>query len=37
VAKSAPHIGGGHFYQWRRPEALSQILIDFVNSNHASS
>ena len=29
-AKSAPHIGGGHFYQWTKPEKLSQILIGFI-------
>jgi len=29
-AKSAPHIGGGHFYQWTRPKQLSKILIDFI-------
>ena len=30
VAKSAPHIGGGHFYQWTKPEELSKLLINFV-------
>jgi haloalkane dehalogenase len=30
-AKSAPHIGGGHFYQWSRPKELSEILINFIN------
>jgi haloalkane dehalogenase len=30
-AKSAPHIGGGHFYQWTRPKELSEILINFIN------
>ncbi len=29
-AKSAPHIGGGHFYQWSRPERLSNLLINFI-------
>ena len=29
-AKSAPHIGGGHFYQWTRPKQLSNILINFI-------
>ena len=29
-AKSAPHIGGGHFYQWTRAEELSDILISFI-------
>ena len=29
-AKSAPHIGGGHFYQWTRPEQLSDILVSFI-------
>ena len=32
-AKSAPHIGGGHFYQWSRPEELSKLLIEFIHSN----
>ena len=31
-AKSAPHIGGGHFYQWNRPEELSKILVKFIQS-----
>ena len=31
-AKSAPHIGGGHFYQWSRPEELSKLLIEFIHS-----
>ena len=31
-AKSAPHIGGGHFYQWTRSKELSKILIDFIKS-----
>ena len=29
-AKSAPHIGGGHFFQWTKAELLSKILIDFI-------
>ena len=29
-AKSAPHIGGGHFYQWKRPEELSRLLAEFI-------
>ena len=30
-AKSAPHIGGGHFYQWTRDQKqLSDILISFI-------
>jgi haloalkane dehalogenase len=29
-AKSAPHIGGGHFFQWTKSEPLSKILIDFI-------
>jgi len=29
-AKSAPHIGGGHFFQWTKAEPLSKILIDFI-------
>ena len=32
-AKSAPQIGGGHFYQWTRPEELSNLLIDFIKQN----
>ena len=31
-AKSAPHIGGGHF-QWTKSEPLSKILIDFIKGN----
>jgi haloalkane dehalogenase len=30
-AKSAPNIGGGHFYQWTRPKELSNLLINFIN------
>jgi len=29
-AISAPHIGGGHFYQWSRAEKLSDILQSFI-------
>jgi len=29
-AKSAPHIGGGHFFQWTKAKPLSKILIDFI-------
>ena len=29
-ARSAPHIGGGHFYQWKRPEQLSGLLAEFI-------
>ena len=29
-AKSAPQIGGGHFYQWSRPKELSGLLINFI-------
>ena len=29
-AKSAPHIGGGHFFQWTRPKQLSKVLVDFI-------
>ena len=29
-AKSAPHIGGGHFFQWTRAKKLSNLLIDFI-------
>jgi haloalkane dehalogenase len=32
-AKSAPHIGGGHFYQWTRPKQLSKILEDFIKED----
>ena len=32
-AKSAPHIGGGHFFQWKRSKKLSGILIDFIKEN----
>ena len=32
-AKSAPHIGGGHFFQWNRAEELSKVLIKFIRSN----
>ncbi len=32
-AKSAPQIGGGHFYQWTRPKELSQLLINFIREN----
>ncbi len=32
-AKSAPHLGGGHFYQWTRPRELSNLLIDFIKQN----
>jgi haloalkane dehalogenase len=31
-AKSASHIGGGHFYQWTRPKELSNLLINFINT-----
>ena len=29
-AKSAEHIGGGHFFQWTKPKQLSKILINFI-------
>ena len=29
-AKSIPHIGGGHFYQWTRPKELSNLLSNFI-------
>mgnify|MGYP003311184703 FL=1 len=29
-ARSAPHIGGGHFFQWTKAKELSNILIDFI-------
>ena len=30
-AKNAPHIGGGHFFQWTKAGPLSKILIDFIS------
>ena len=32
-AKSAPQIGGGHFYQWTRPKELSDLLANFIKEN----
>ena len=34
-AKDQPHtnIGGGHFFQWTKPEKLSAALIDFIKNN----
>jgi len=32
-AKSAPHIGGGHFFQWTRPKQLSEVLINFIKED----
>ena len=32
-AKSAPNIGGGHFYQWSRPKELSELLVNFIKEN----
>jgi haloalkane dehalogenase len=29
-AKSAPHIGGGHFFQWTKPKQLSKVIVDFI-------
>jgi haloalkane dehalogenase len=29
-AISAPHIGGGHFFQWTKAELLSNVLIKFI-------
>ena len=29
-AKSAPNIGGGHFFQWSRPKELSKLLVSFI-------
>ena len=29
-ATSAPHIGGGHFFQWTKPKQLSKVLVDFI-------
>ena len=31
-AKSAEHIGGGHFYQWTKPKQLTELLINFINN-----
>ncbi|MDA9041427.1 alpha/beta fold hydrolase [Gammaproteobacteria bacterium] len=31
-AVSAPHIGGGHFFQWTRPKQLSKVLVDFIKT-----
>ncbi len=31
-ASSAPHIGGGHFFQWTRPKQLSNILIEYIKN-----
>ena len=35
--KGQPHatIGGGHFFQWKKAEKLSQILADFIFKNSA--
>ena len=33
-AKSAPQIGGGHFYQWTRPKELSELLTNFIKENN---
>ena len=32
-AISAPHIGGGHFFQWTRPKQLSEVLINFIKES----
>ena len=32
-AKSAPQIGGGHFYQWTRPKELSDLLANFIKED----
>ena len=32
-AKSAPNIGGGHFFQWTRPKELSNLLSDFIHKS----
>ena len=29
-AKSAPNIGGGHFFQWTKPKELSKVINDFI-------
>ena len=29
-AKSAPNIGGGHFFQWTKPKELSKVICDFI-------
>ena len=36
-AKSAPHIGGGHFFQWTRPKQLSDVLINFMKEKNEQS
>ncbi len=29
-AKSAPNIGGGHFFQWTKPKELSNLIVKFI-------
>ena len=31
-AIKAPHIGGGHFFQWTKPKELSKVLTEFIKS-----
>ena len=33
-AKSAPNIGGGHFFQWSRPKELSKLLVSFIREGN---
>ncbi|MAU70438.1 MAG: haloalkane dehalogenase [Gammaproteobacteria bacterium] len=33
-AIKAPHIGGGHFFQWTKPKELSKVLIDFIKNKY---
>tara|TARA_B100000123_G_C25741208_1_gene434176 strand:- start:1882 stop:2973 length:1092 start_codon:yes stop_codon:yes gene_type:complete len=34
-AKSSPHIGGGHFFQWTRARELSTLLTKFIKEDNA--
>ena len=33
-AIKATQIGGGHFYQWTKPNELSKVLVDFIENKH---
>ena len=33
-AIKAPQIGGGHFYQWTKPNELSKVLVDFIENKY---
>ena len=33
-AKSSPHIGGGHFFQWTRARELSTLLAKFIKEDN---